>query len=147
MTKPHLDSEGYLVGTNGKRVLHDGKGIKATTKAEWEKKKTPYAGFETMTDLFTAIKSGSFNLPNSWSYANQTMNSNIMNSIGKDIKQVPEYINNVTNSNAPNINFTVNVEGSADQKTVRAMEEKITAKLVEYTDAVTNTFKKKYNSI
>lgn len=38
--KSNLDSNGYLVGSDGKQILHDGKPIKATTKSEWEKKHT-----------------------------------------------------------------------------------------------------------
>lgn len=37
-------------------------------------------------------------------------------------------------NNAPTVNFTVNVEGSADEKTVQAMKDEIGKALLNYTN-------------
>ena len=140
-TNKNLDAEGYLIGTDGKRVLHDGKPIHAAKNPSLKQSETKtvdtkagkFAGYNTMNDFLNAMISGEYTVP--ISTANSMMNSNINSSIGRDITKVPEYVNNViTNNNAPVINQTFNVEGSMDEKTVNAVDERITKHLLDYTD-------------
>ncbi|MDD7280305.1 MAG: phage tail tape measure protein [Oscillospiraceae bacterium] len=142
----NLDAEGYLIGTDGKRVLHDGKPIHAKNfsdeiaKRNTSKKMTDvvkgvgkFAGYDTMKGFLNAIMTGEYTIPTST--ANSMMNSNINSRIGRDITKVPEYVNNVVNNNnAPVINQTFNVEGSMDEKTVNAVDDKINKHLIDYTD-------------
>ena len=142
----NLDDEGYLIGTNGKRVLHDGKPIHAKNFSdEIAKRKNnekignavsgigKFAGYDTMKGFLNAIMTGKYTIPTST--ANSMMNSNINSRIGRDITKVPEYVNNVVNNNnAPVINQTFNVEGSMDEKTVNAVDDKINKHLLDYTD-------------
>ena len=161
----NLDSEGYLIGTDGKRVLHDGKPIKATTKSEWEKKHTTdewtpngknvdkitmeeyykkstgkFAGYDTMMGLLNAIMTGEYTIPTST--ANSMMNSNINSSIGRDITKVPDYINNNIN-NAPVFNQTFNIDGDATDNTVNklknAAREVATEEINNYFQYLNNT--------
>ena len=161
----NLDSEGYLIGTDGKRVLHDGKPIKATTKSEWEKKHTTdewtpngknvnkitmeeyykkstgkFAGYDTMKGFLNAIMTGEYTIPTST--ANSMMNSNINSRIGKDITKTPDYTNSNIN-NAPVINQTFNIDGDATDNTVNklrnAAREVATEEINSYFQYLNNT--------
>ena len=44
-----------------------------------------------------------------------------------------------TYNNSPIINFSVQVDGSADEKTIQAMETKIGNMLINYTDKLTSS--------
>ena len=170
----NLDAEGYLIGADGKRVLHDGKPIKALSKSEWEKRHTTdewspkgkdvekmtmeeyykklqneksdntntskksFAGYDTMKGFLNAIMTGEYTIPTST--ANSMMNSNINSRIGRDITKVPEYVNNVVNNNnAPVINQTITIEGSADKKTIAEFKTVMDDKFVEYTQYMTQS--------
>ncbi len=56
---------------------------------------------------------------------------------------------NISTNNAPTVNFTVNVEGSADEKTVQAMKTEINKALLEYTNyfgnSLNNAFMRQIN--
>lgn len=147
----NLDAEGYLIGTDGKRVFHDGKPIHAKNfsdeiaKRNTSKKMTDvvkgigkFAGYDTMKGFLNAVMTGEYTIPTST--ANSMMNSNINSRIGRDITKVPEYVNNnINNNNAPVINQTFNIDGSADDKTVQAFKTVMDDKFVEYTQYMTQS--------
>ena len=67
------------------------------------------------------------------------MGSTISPKISQIIPHMGEYMTNAVNNTAPPINFTVNVDGSADEKTIQAMETKIGNMLISYTDKLTSS--------
>ena len=146
-TKPHLDANGYLVDANGKQILNDGKPIHAKNFSEEIAKKKinekvskavsgvgKFAGYETMNDLFKAMSLGEFTIPQP--VADSVRNPYLNNRITENLTKVGEQVatNNSVNNNSPVINFTVQVDGSADEKTVQAMKNEIGNALISYTD-------------
>ena len=140
-----LDAEGYLIDANGKRVLNDGKPIHAKNfSAEIEKRKNnekmgnavsgigKFAGYDTMKELLNAMMTGNFTVPTST--ANSLFNQSIQNRVGSGFKDNQQLVNNAVTTNPPAINFTVNVEGSADEKTIQAMKTEVGNALLSYTD-------------
>ena len=138
----NLDAEGYLIGADGKRVLHDGKPIHAKNfsdeiaKRNTSKKMTDvvkgigkFAGYDTMKGFLNAIMTGEYTIPTST--ANSMMNGNINSRIGRDITKVPEYVNDNITNNTPIINQTITIEGSADKKTIAEFKTVMDDKLVE----------------
>ena len=141
----NLDAEGYLIDTDGKRVLHDGKPIHAKNfsdeiaKRNTSKKMTDvvkgigkFAGYDTMQDLINAMITGEYTIPKS--QLSNFMGATISPKISQNIPRMGEYMTNAVNNTAPPINFTVNVDGSADEKTVQAMKNEIGNALISYTD-------------
>ena len=143
-TKPHLDANGYLVDANGKQILNDGKPIHAKNfSEEIAKKKTnekvtkavsgvgKFAGYETMNDLFKAMSLGEFTIPQP--VADSVKNPYLNNRIAKNLTKAGEQVatNSNVNNNSPVINFTVQVDGSADEKTISKMKTEISNTLVE----------------
>lgn len=146
----NLDAEGYLIGTDGKRVLNDGKPIHAKNfsdeiaKRNTSKKMTDvvkgigkFAGYDTMQDLIQAMIIGEYTIPKS--QLSNFMGATISPNISQNIPNMGEYLTNAVNNTAPPINFTVNVDGSADEKTIQAMETKIGNMLINYTDKLTSS--------
>lgn len=146
----NLDAEGYLIGTDGKRVLHDGKPIHAKNfsdeiaKRNTSKKMTDvvkgigkFAGYDTMQDLINAMITGEYTIPKS--QLSNFMGTTISPKISQNMPRMGEYMTNAVNNTAPPINFTVNVDGSADEKTIQAMETKIGNMLISYTDKLTSS--------
>lgn len=146
-TKPHLDANGYLVDANGKQILNDGKPIHAKNfSEEIAKKKTnekvakaiggvgKFAGYETMNDLFKAMSLGEFTIPQP--IADSIRNPYLNNRIAENLTKAGEQVatNSNVNNNSPVINFNVQVDGSADEKTVQAMKNEIGNALISYTD-------------
>ena len=141
----NLDAEGYLIDANGKRVLNDGKPIHAKNfSAEIEKRKNnekignavsgigKFAGYDTMKELLNAMMTGNFTVPTST--ANSLFNQSIQNRVGSGFKDNQQLVNNAVTTNPPAINFTVNVEGSADEKPIQAMKTEVGNALLSYTD-------------
>lgn len=146
----NLDAEGYLIGTDGKRILNDGKPIHAKNfsdeiaKRNTSKKMTDvvkgigkFAGYDTMQDLIDAMITGEYTIPKS--QLSNFIGSTISPKISQNIPYMGEYMTNAVNNTAPPINFTVNVDGSADEKTIQAMETKIGNMLINYTDKLTSS--------
>lgn len=146
----NLDVEGYLIGADGKRVLHDGKPIHAKNfsdeiaKRNTSKKMTDvvkgigkFAGYDTMQDLIQAMITGEYTIPKS--QLSNFMGATISPKISQNMPRMGEYMTNAVNNTAPPINFTVNVDGSADEKTIQAMETKIGNMLINYTDKLTSS--------
>lgn len=146
----NLDAEGYLIGADGKRVLNDGKPIHAKNfsneiaKRNTSKKMTDvvkgigkFAGYDTMQDLIDAMITGEYTIPKS--QLSNFMGATINPNISQNIPHMGEYMTNAVNNTAPPINFTVNVDGSADEKTIQAMETKIGNMLINYTDKLTSS--------
>lgn len=146
LNSPHLNSDGYLVGADGKQILNDGKPIHASKNPALKQsemktadlKSGKFAGYDTMKGFLNAIMTGEYTIPTST--ANSMMNSNINSRIGRDITKVPEYVNNVVNNNnAPVINQTITIEGSADKKTIAEFKTVMDDKFVEYTQYMTQS--------
>ena len=141
----NLDAEGYLIGTDGKRVLHDGKPIHAKNfsdeiaKHNTSKKMTDvvkgigkFAGYDTMQDLINAMITGEYTIPKA--QLSNFIGSTISPKISQNIPHMGEYMTNAVNNTAPPINFTVNVDGSADEKTIERMKTEISNTLIDYTN-------------
>ena len=146
----NLDAEGYLIDSNGKRIINDGKPIHAKNfsdeiaKHNTSKKMTDvvkgigkFAGYDTMQDLINAMITGEYTVPKS--QLSNFMGTTINPNISQNIPNMGEYMTNAVNNTAPPINFTVNVDGSADEKTIQAMETKIGNMLINYTDKLTSS--------
>ena len=145
LNSPHLNSDGYLVGADGKQILNDGKPIHAaknpTLKQSEMKtadlKSGKFAGYDTMQDLINAMITGEYTIPKA--QLSNFMGSTVTPKISQNMPRMGEYMTNAVNNTAPPINFTVNVDGSADEKTIQAMETKIGNMLISYTDKLTSS--------
>ena len=62
-------------------------------------------------------------------------------SVNTAMKPIADIANEAiqTYNNSPIINFSVQVDGSADEKTIQAMETKIGNMLISYTDKLTSS--------
>ena len=124
-TNKNLDAEGYLIDDNGKRILNDGKPIHA--------KRNPNIVPLSEVDV-SQIKDKQtlelFNILKAPVATPIPMNINNTTPLRTDTGEIM----NISTNNAPTVNFTVNVEGSADEKTVQAMQTEINKALLEYTD-------------
>lgn len=161
----NLDAQGYLLGTDGKQVLNDGKPIEALTHSEWAKKHkiSEWAPNgkdvnETMTvEQYNKLKNAQKNgiIPASIAdiakisdqdlakflsiiQSGKTVTSNKNSSMGMPNTASADVPKQTTN-NSSTINLTVNVDGSADEKTVQAMKTEISKTLIEYTDYMTQS--------
>lgn len=117
------------VMVNGEVVEGLGHKVYATSKEEWQEhnnsektSKGSFAGYNTFIDFMRAVSAGKVDI----SPLTNAFNSGYNPFVDKMNKSVSDTINNVSNSNVNNINnkpvvnLTVNVEGSADKKTVEA---------------------------
>lgn len=150
-TKPHLDANGYLVDANGKQILNDDKPIHAKKKEDSNKglKKTDlkvprgdgeFAGYNSMNDLFKAMSLGEFSIPQN--IVDSFKNTNLPNKITEGMSKLNEQVvtnSEVSNNNSPIINLTVNVEGSADEKTVGKIKSEVGNMLVDYTNYMSSS--------
>ena len=164
-TNKNLDANGYLIGSNGKQVLNDGKPIKALTYDEWVKrhKVSEWAPNgksvnENMTmEQYNQLKEGQKNgiIPASIVDIADITDEQLkqfLEAIQSNTKIAPQNVNTAmkpivdmaneaiqTYNNSPIINFSVQVDGSADEKTIQAMETKIGNMLINYTDKLTSS--------
>ncbi len=117
------------VMVNGEVVEGLGHKVYATSKEEWQEhnnsektSKGSFAGYDTFIDFMRAVSAGKVDI----SPLTNAFNSDYNPIVDKMNKSVSDTINNVSNSNVNNVNnkpvvnLTVNVEGSADKKTVEA---------------------------
>ena len=117
------------VMVNGEVVEGLGYKVYLTSKEEWQKhnnrektSKGSFAGYDTFIDFMRAVSAGKVDI----SPLTNAFNSGYNPLVDKMNKSVSDTINNVSNSNVNNVNnkpvvnLTVNVEGSADKKTVEA---------------------------
>lgn len=120
------------VMVNGEVVEGLGHKVYATSKEEWQEhnnsektKKGSFAGYDTFFDFMMAVNAGKVDI----SPLTNAFNSDYNPIVDKMNKSVSDTINNVSNSNVNNVNnkpvvnLTVNVEGSADKKTVEAFRD------------------------
>lgn len=120
------------VMVNGEVVEGLGHKVYATSKEEWLKhnnsekaSKGSFAGYDTFIDFMRAVSAGKVDI----SPLTNAFNSGYNPFVDKMNKSVSDTINNVSNSNVNNVNnkpvvnFTVNVEGSADKKTITAFRD------------------------
>lgn len=120
------------VMVNGEVVEGLGHKVNATSKEEWQEhnnsektKKGSFAGYDTFFDFMMAVNAGKVDI----SPLTNAFNSDYNPIVDKMNKSVSDTINNVSNSNVNNVNnkpvvnLTVNVEGSADKKTVEAFRD------------------------
>ena len=164
-TNKNVDASGYLIDSNGKQVLNDGKPIKALTHDEWAKKHkvsewaTPGRSVnENMTmEQYETLKKGQKNgiIPASIVDIADITDAQLKQFLGaiqSNTKIAPQNVNTAmkpiadianeaiqTYNNSPIINFSVQVDGSADEKTIQAMETKIGNMLINYTDKLTSS--------
>ncbi len=164
-TNKNFDANSYLIGSNGKQVLNDGKPIKALTHDEWAKKHkvsewaTPGRSVnENMTmEQYETLKKGQKNgiIPASIVDIADITDEQLKQFLGaiqSNTKIAPQNVNTAmkpiadianeaiqTYNNSPIINFSVQVDGSADEKTIQAMETKIGNMLISYTDKLTSS--------
>lgn len=124
-TNKNLDAEGYLIDDNGKRILNDGKPIHA--------KRNPNIVPLSEVDV-SQIKDKQtlelFNILKAPVATPIPMNINNTTPLRTDTGEIM----NISANNAPTVNFTVNVDGSADEKTVQAMKDEIGKALLNYTN-------------
>ena len=117
---------------NGEVVEGLGHKVYATSKEEWQEhnnsektSKGSFAGYDTFIDFMRAVRAGKVDI----SPITNAFNSNYNPIVDKMNKSMSDTINNVSNSNVNNVNnkpvvnLTVNVEGSADKKTVEAFRD------------------------
>lgn len=164
-TNKNLDANSYLINSNGKQVLNDGKPIKPLTHDEWAKKHkvsewaTPGRSVnENMTmEQYETLKKGQKNgiIPASIVDIADITDEQLKQFLGaiqSNTKIAPQNVNTAmkpiadianeaiqTYNNSPIINFSVQVDGSADEKTIQAMETKIGNMLINYTDKLTSS--------
>lgn len=126
------------VMVNGEVVEGLGHKVYATSKEEWQEhnnsektKKGSFAGYDTFFDFMMAVNAGKVDI----SPLTNAFNSGYNPLADKMNKSVSDTINNVSNSNVNNVNnkpvvnLTVNVEGSADKKTVEAFRNVVTKEI------------------
>ena len=126
------------VMVNGEVVEGLGHKVYATSKEEWlehnnseKASKGSFAGYDTFIDFMRAISAGKVDI----SPLTNAFNSGYNPIVDKMNKSVSDTINNVSNSNVNNVNnkpvvnLTVNVEGSADKKTVEAFRNVVTKEI------------------
>jgi hypothetical protein len=126
------------VMVNGEVVEGLGHKVYATSKEEWQEhnnsektKKGSFAGYDTFFDFMMAVNAGKVDI----SPLTNAFNSGYNPIVDKMNKSVSDTINNVSNSNVNNVNnkpvvnLTVNVEGSADKKTVEAFRNVVTKEI------------------
>lgn len=125
LNSPHLNSENYLVGADGKQILNDGKPIRAKRNPNIvplsEVDVSQIKDKQTL-ELFNVLKAPvATPIP---------MNINKTTPLRTDTGEIM----NISTNNSPTVNFTVNVEGSADEKTIERMKTEISNTLVDYTN-------------
>lgn len=126
------------VMVNGEVVEGLGHKVYATSKEEWLKhnnsekaSKGSFAGYDTFIDFMRAVSAGKVDI----SPLTNAFNSGYNPFVDKMNKSMSDTINNVSNSNVNNVNnkpvvnLTVNVEGSADKKTVEAFRDVVTKEI------------------
>lgn len=164
-TNKNFDANSYLIGSNDKQILNDGKPIKPLTHDEWAKKHkvsewaTPGRSVnENMTmEQYETLKKGQKNgiIPASIVDIADITDEQLKQFLGaiqSNTKIAPQNVNTAmkpiadianeaiqTYNNSPIINFSVQVDGSADEKTIQAMETKIGNMLISYTDKLTSS--------
>lgn len=164
-TNKNFDANSYLIGSNDKQILNDGKPIKALTHDEWAKKHkvsewaTPGRSVnENMTmEQYEQLKQGQKNgiIPASIVDIADITDEQLKQFLGaiqSNTKIAPQNVNTAmkpiadianeaiqTYNSSPIINFSVQVDGSADEKTIQAMETKIGNMLINYTDKLTSS--------
>ena len=123
---------------NGEVVEGLGHKVYATSKEEWQEhnnsertSKGSFAGYDTFIDFMRAVSAGKVDI----SPLTNAFNSDYNPIVDKMNKSMSDTINNVSNSNVNNVNnkpvvnLTVNVEGSADKKTVEAFRNVVTKEI------------------
>ena len=126
------------VMVNGEVVEGLGHKVYATSKEEWQEhnnnektSKGSFAGYDTFIDFMRAVSAGKVDI----SPLTNAFNNGYNPFVDKMNKSVSDTINNVSNSNVNNVNnkpvvnLTVNVEGSADKKTVEAFRDVVTKEI------------------
>ena len=159
-TNKNFDANSYLIGSNDKQILNDGKPIKPLTHDEWAKKHkvsewaTPGRSVnENMTmEQYEQLKQGQKNgiIPASIVDIADITDEQLKQFLGaiqSNTKIAPQNVNTAmkpiadianeaiqTYNNSPIINFSVQVDGSADEKTIERMKTEISNTLVDYTN-------------
>lgn len=157
-TNKNFDANSYLIGSNDKQILNDGKPIKPLTHDEWAKKHkvsewaTPGRSVnENMTmEQYEQLKKGQKNkiIPASIVDVADITDAQLkqfLEAIQSNTKITPQNVSPATTAttataaeainqnvtNAPIINQTITIEGSADKKTIAEFKTVMDDKLVE----------------
>ena len=157
-TNKNFDANSYMTDSNGKQILNDGKPIKALTHDEWAKRHkvsewaTPGRSVnENMTmEQYEQLKQGQKNgiIPASIVDIADITDAQLkqfLEAIQSNTKITPQNISPATTAttataaeainqnitNAPIINQTITIEGSADKKTIAEFKTVMDDKLVE----------------
>lgn len=157
-TNKNFDANSYLIGSNDKQILNDGKPIKPLTHDEWAKKHkvsewAPDGKHvnENMTmEQYEQLKKGQKNgiIPASIVDIADITDEQLkqfLEAIQSNTKITPQNISPTTTTttataaeainqnvtNAPIINQTITIEGSADKKTIAEFKTVMDDKLVE----------------
>ena len=127
------------VMVNGEVVEGLGHKVNATSKEEWQEhnnsektSKGSFAGYDTFIDFMRAVSAGKVDI----SPITNAFKSDYNPIVDKMNKSMSDTINNVSNSNVNNninnkpvVNLTVNVEGSADKKTIAEFRDVVTKEI------------------
>lgn len=157
-TNKNFDANSYLIDSNGKQILNDDKPIKALTHDEWAKRHkvsewaTPGRSVnENMTmEQYEQLKKGQKNkiIPASIVDITDITDAQLkqfLEAIQSNTKITPQNVSPATTAttataaeainqnvtNAPIINQTITIEGSADKKTIAEFKTVMDDKLVE----------------
>lgn len=157
-TNKNFDASGYLIGSDGKQILNDGKPIKALTHDKWAERHkvsewtTPGRSVnENMTMAqYETLKKGQKNgiIPASIVDIADITDEQLKQFLGaiqSNTKITPQNVSPTTTTttataaeainqnitNAPIINQTITIEGSADKKTIAEFKTVMDDKLVE----------------
>lgn len=125
LNSPHLNSENYLVGADGKQILNDGKPIRAKRNPNIvplsEVDVSQIKDKQTL-ELFNILKA-----PVATPIPMNISNTTPLRTDTGDIM-------NISTNNSPTVNLTMNVSGSVDEKVIPVIQSEITNALIEYTD-------------
>lgn len=137
------------VMVNGEVVEGLGHKVNATSKEEWQEhnnsektSKGSFAGYDTFIDFMRAVSAGKVDI----SPLTNAFNSDYNPIVDKMNKSMSDTINNVSNSNVnnnvnnkPAFNCTINIEGSADEKTVEKFRSVCENEINGYFQYLNNT--------
>ncbi len=137
------------VMVNGEVVEGLGHKVNPISKEEWQEhnnsektSKGSFAGYDTFIDFMRAVSAGKVDI----SPLTNAFNSNYNPIVDKMNKSMSDTINNVSNSNVnnnvnnkPAFNCTINIEGSADEKTVEKFRSVCENEINGYFQYLNNT--------
>lgn len=141
------------VTVNGEPVEGLGHKVNPTTKSEWEERhnKSEWSNNIVPISEIDPIKIDNKDLFELYDILGRIKSDNIpintatiapaKTNMSTDMGEVL----NISTNNSPAFNCTINIEGSADEKTISAIENKLDERFIEYTDALNKSITLAYN--